>query len=121
MFNLIINYFKSLWPAPAIATTLPNPWIQIELNPKGTMTSAVQIDMTKIQRVQLLREYGKLDTLRVRYADEVLEFPTESVLSFMERWEEFMPMAHADEPANFSNIAIPNSSDMQYKLNPSRR
>lgn len=103
-----------------VSETKPEYWVQIEKDNDGSIeTSAVQIDLNRVERVQLIREKGKLSGVRVRYSSEVLELPLRAATSFMDKWERYKSIQEADEPDSYGLIEIPkNPLQFQHALNP---
>jgi hypothetical protein len=96
-------------------------WIQIELDPRGSNTSAVQINLAKVQRNHILRDNKQISEVRVRYDDEVLCIPKYSVESYLTHWKKYQAMLHTDAEAQPSAIAVASEGGDLYRLNPKRR
>lgn len=102
-------------------------WIQFELGANPPFSSAVQLDMNLIQRVQLIRGNNQVKGVRLRYDNEVLILKDESARSFLKHWEPFKTMLHTDPPAMvpITGILLPDEWLDQaldaYRLNPKIR
>ncbi len=97
-------------------------WVQIELDPTGHQTGWLQLDLEKVQRVQVLKENRQLVKIGLLYENETFHMEALGAGYFLEYWKKFLEQKeigglHAIAPEQSPSI-IEVAGNHKNALNP---
>lgn len=102
-------------------------WVQIEMPTQGKLTSAIQLDLEKINRVSIVRSDKTPQQVRIGYeyaevilGDDETQGSDTTVASFLEQWNQFAELKHVDaeaEPGQI-HVAVPRGSGKSNIIKP---